>query len=72
MILTVQAGCQAPSNARLTAVVELFGMDQTVSGPKRGGDLLDMLAHNDEDSFVNNVRLDDACCVSDHRWCWHN
>ena len=55
-------------DTRLTAVLELFGMVQTVSGPTRNGNnLLDILAHNDEESFVNNVQLDDAGCVSDHR-----
>ena len=54
-------------DVKLTTVLELFGMVLAVKGPTRGNSLLDILAHNEEDSFVNNVRLDDAGCVSDHR-----
>ena len=54
-------------DARLTAVLDLFYMVQTVSGPVRGNNLLDVLAHNEEESFMNNIPLDDAGCVSDHR-----
>ena len=42
-------------------------MVQTVSGLTRGNNLHDILAHNEEESFVNNVRLGDAGCASDHR-----
>ena len=71
-------------NARLTAVLELFGLVQTVSGPTRGNNFLKILAHNFLvlqtmdglmmqtvctiiECFVNNVRVDDADCMSDHR-----
>ena len=71
LLLTGDFSCPGKDSntleARLAAVLELFGMVQTVSGPTRGNNLLDILAHNDEESFVNNVRLDDAGCVSNHR-----
>ena len=46
-------------DARLTAMMELFGIVKMVSGPTRGNNMLDILAHNEEESFVNNVWLDD-------------
>ena len=48
-------------------MLELFGMVQTISGSTRDNNLLDILAHNYEESVVNDVGLDDAGGVSDHR-----
>ena len=68
MILTIQARTQTPSTQDLPTCWEVFGivqtvqMVQTVSGPTRGNNLLDILAQNEE-GFVNNVRFDDAGCV---------
>ena len=71
LLLTGDFNCPGKDSntidARLTAVLELFGIVQTVFCSTRGNNLLDILAHNEEESFVNNVRLDDAGCVSDHR-----
>ena len=65
-LLTADFNCPGRESntidVRPTAVLELFGMVQTVSGPIRDNNLLDILAHNDEESFVNNVQLDDAGC----------
>ena len=67
LLLTGDFNCPGSESntidTRLTTVQELFGMVQTVSGSTRGNNLLDILAHNDEESFVNDVRLDDAGCV---------
>ena len=54
-------------DARVTAVLEEFGMVQMVSCPTCGNNLPDILTHNEEESVVHYVRLDDAGCVSDHQ-----
>ena len=71
ILLTADFNCPGKDSdtidARFTAMLELFGMVQTDSGLTRRKSLLDILADNEEESFVNNVRLDDAGCVSAHR-----
>ena len=71
LLITGDLNCSEPNpnNAddRQTSVFELFGFAQMVRELTRGSNLLHVLACMEGDSFVENVSIDNAGCLSIHR-----
>ena len=71
LLITGDLNCPGPdpNNAddRLASVFELFGFAQLVREPTQESNLLDVLACMEGDSFVENVSVDDAGCLSVHQ-----
>ena len=51
----------------MVSVLDVFGLIQLVPGPTLDNNLLDIVAGQKEECIVEEVQVDDAGCISDHR-----